>query len=62
MEFSYVIDFSKITDQKASITYESALNASLVDRTDIVLCLQNNAQNSTMLIDDVTLIKYINEE
>jgi hypothetical protein len=27
-----------------------------------VLCLQNNAQNSTMLIDDVTLIKYINEE
>ena len=62
VEFSYVIDFSKITDQKASITYESALNASLVDRTDIVLCLQNNAQNSTMLIDDVTLIKYINEE
>lgn len=58
-EFKYVIDFSKITTQKASITYESAEKSTAVDRTNIVVCLQNNALNSTMQIDDVSLIKYV---
>lgn len=61
IEFSTVIDFSKIITKTASVTYGEAVKSTLVDRTDIIVCLQNNALNSTMQIDDVSLTKYVNE-
>lgn len=61
LEFSAVIDFSKIITKAASVTYGEAVKSTLADRTDIIICLQNNALNSTLQIDDVSLTKYVNK-
>lgn len=55
----YVLDFSKTTDQLASIEYSSALAATNEDLTNFSICLQNNAANSTMQIDKVSLVKSV---
>ena len=57
MSFSYVIDLSKIVTETASVAYNTAENSTEIDRTDIVVCLQNNQKKSSMLVDDVTLSK-----
>ncbi len=55
----YVFDFSKTTDQLASIEYGSALTATTEDLTNFSICLQNNAANSTMRIDEISLTKHV---
>ena len=60
MEFEFIIDLSKVVPT-GSVAYSSAAASTETDRTGILVCLQNNAANSAMLIDDVTLAKYTEE-
>lgn len=57
--FEYMLDFSKTTDQLASIAYNSLVESTNEDLTNFTICLQNNAANSTMQIDEVSLVKNI---
>lgn len=57
--FEYVFDFSKTTDQLASIAYNSTIVSTNEDLTNFTICLQNNAANSTMHIDEVSLVKNV---
>ncbi len=60
MEFEFIIDLSKVVPT-GSVAYSSAAASTETDRTGILVCLQNNAADSAMLIDNVTLAKYTEE-
>lgn len=58
--FEHVLDFSKTTTTMGSIAYNSAVASTTDDLTNFSVCLQNNAANSTMQVDDVILKKVYN--